>query len=573
MRRYLSAILLLIILLTAGVVSGQSARDAGDSLDGISYLPLVAVSDAYLSGVVLDASGPVAGAVVRVPATIKATLSDENGRFTLRGLLGSGPVRVTAWANDYYIGGGEAHTLGSADIVIMLTPLPVGDNEGYAWVSAHAQAGEEGNCQNCHADESGLLPYDEWLQDAHARSATNGRFLNMYLGTDSLGNQSPPTEVTCTPDYGCFPLPPDPNKAYYGPGYKLDFPGSAGNCAACHTPAAAVNNPLGVDPSTVSGVGTEGVACDFCHKIEEVKLDQETGLPPAHKPGVMSYELRRPPEGHQFFAGPFDDVAPGEDTYSPLQKESAYCAPCHSAVFWDTQIYNSYGEWLASPYSDPADGQSCQDCHMPARGINHFARLDQGGLVRNPQAIRSHLMPGAANEALLQSAVSMVVKAQRIDDKVLVTVTITNDQTGHHVPTDSPLRHLLLLVQATDNEGAPMVQVSGPTIPAWGGVGDPGAGYYAGLPGTGYAKILKELWTEVSPTGAYWNHTAVVSDNRIPALGSDKSRYVFEGASGGEVNIYVRLLFRRAFITLADQKRWDVDDLLMEEAALHIPWP
>ena len=117
-----------------------------------------------------------------------------------------------------------------------------------------------------------------------------------------------------------------------------------------------------------------------------------------------------------------------------------------------------------------------------------------------------------------------------------------------------------------------MVQVSGPTVPEWSGVGDPGAGYYAGMPGTGYAKILKELWTEFSPTGAYWNHTAVVSDNRIPALGSDKTRYVFEDARGAAVNISARLLFRRAFITLADQKRWDVDDLLIEEAVLQIPW-
>jgi hypothetical protein len=332
-----------------------------------------------------------------------------------------------------------------------------------------------------------------------------------------------------------------------------------------------VNNPLGVDPAIITGVGNEGVACDFCHKIWDVELDPENGLPLAHRPGVMSYELRRPPEGHQFFAGPFDDVAPGEDTFSALQRESRYCAPCHSAVFWDTIVYNSYGEWLASPYSDPVNGQSCQDCHMPARGIDYFARLDQGGLVRDPNAITSHLMPGAADEGLLQSAVRMDVDAQRLNGQAIVTVTITNDQTGHHVPTDSPLRHLLLLVQATDIEGTTLDQLSGPTIPEWGGVGDPGTGYYAGLPGTGYAKILKELWTEVSPTGAYWNQTAVVSDNRIPAMGSDETIYVFDNPVGGAVNLSVRLLFRRAFITLADQKSWELTDIVMEEAVIQIP--
>jgi hypothetical protein len=392
----------------------------------------------------------------------------------------------------------------------------------------------------------------------------------MYLGTDRYGNQSPPTAVTCTPDYGCYPLPPDPGKPYYGPGYKLDFPTSAGNCAACHAPAAAVNDPLGVDPSHIRGVGREGVTCDFCHKIWDVKLNED-GLLQEHMPGVLSYELRRPPEGHQFFAGPFDDVAPGEDTYSPLQKESRYCAPCHSAVFWDTQIYDSYGEWLASPYSDPQDGQSCQDCHMPSTGIEYFARPDKGGLVRDPGQIRSHRMPGALDQALLGSAVTLDAQAELSDNQHYVTVTITNDQTGHHVPTDSPLRHLLLLVEAKDGRGETLTQVGGPTVPDWGGVGSLGEGYYAGLPGTGYAKILKELWTNVSPSGAYWNHTMIVSDNRIPAMGSDATNYTFAAPDGGPVNITVRLFFRRAYIALADQKSWDIADILMEEAVIQLP--
>ncbi len=40
-----------------------------------------------------------------------------------------------------------------------------------------------------------------------------------------------------------------------------------------------------------------------------------------------------------------------EDTYLPLYQQSQYCAPCHYGIFWDTTIYNSYGEWLDSPYS------------------------------------------------------------------------------------------------------------------------------------------------------------------------------------------------------------------------------
>ena len=44
--------------------------------------------------------------------------------------------------------------------------------------------------------------------------------------------------------------------------------------------------------------------------------------------------------------------------------EALDCAPCHFGQFWGTQIYNSFGEWLDSSYSDPETGRTCQDCHM-----------------------------------------------------------------------------------------------------------------------------------------------------------------------------------------------------------------
>ena len=46
----------------------------------------------------------------------------------------------------------------------------------------------------------------------------------MYTGTDLDGNQSPLTRYGNNPDYGSFPLIPDPNQPYFGPGYKLIFP-------------------------------------------------------------------------------------------------------------------------------------------------------------------------------------------------------------------------------------------------------------------------------------------------------------------------------------------------------------
>ena len=281
---------------------------------------------------------------------------------------------------------------------------------------------------------------------------------------------------------------------------------------------------------------------------------------------MLSFEFRRPPEGHQFFAGPLDDVAPGEDTYSPVQRESRFCAPCHFGVFWDTVVYNSFGEWLESPYSDPLNGKSCQDCHMPPLGNTFFAIPEQGGVKRDPQTIFSHYMPGASDQDLMQDALSMDVSADRDQNRVMVTVLLTNDNTGHHIPTDSPLRQMILLVEARDADGNALLQTAGPTVPDWGGIGNPADGFFAGLPGKGFAKILQELWTEISPSGAYWNPTRVLSDNRLAAFDTDTSDYVFEipdGSRTPEITVTVTLLFRRAFKDLMVQKGWEDPDIVM----------
>lgn len=530
-----------------------------------------------ISGIVKDENGPLAGAVVRVKATVLSASTDEAGRFTLTGLDEGQVVKITAWKAGYYIGGGEEIEAGRQDVEIVLHAHHATDNTEYAWLPStfHSGQGESQGCSECHsrlgADLTFDLPVDEWKQDAHSGSAANPRFLSMYMGGDLDGNQSPATRFGFNRDYGRFPLRPDPNQPYYGPGYKLDFPETAGNCAACHTPAAAINDAYGTDPAKVTGVESEGVPCDFCHKVWGVRLDEKTKLPYLNMPGVLSFEFRRPPDGHQFFAGPLDDVAPGEDTFSPVQRLGQFCAPCHFGSFWDIQIYNSYGEWLASPYSQADTGKTCQDCHMPSSGAQSFARPDKGGESRDPATIFSHRMPGAGDQTLLQNALTMQVEARRDGADIAVQVSLINDLTGHHIPTDSPLRHLILLVQAFDETNQPLSLEEGSTLPEWCGVGDPASGYYAGLPGVAYAKILSELWTEITPTGAYWNPTRIVSDNRLAAFSRDESLYRFKAPGSGEARIQVRLFFRRAFIELMDQKGWKVADILMEQVDLRVP--
>ncbi len=555
----------LVAVFCAGVIIWAACSTVAPVAPASPTAPGCSPSPDSVCGLVLNEDGPVFGASVRVQATNNQTTTAADGSFALSGITATGPITITAWHQDYYVG--WTSTLpGAEPITITIKPYYTTDNPDYTWFSMEGVEGSK-SCGHCMADH-----YAQWLEDAHSQSATNPRFLTMYNGTDVEGNQSPPTRIVYRKDYGSFPLRPDPNQPYYGPGYKLDFPDTAGNCASCHVPAAAAKpgEAYAADPNQAPGIEAEGVFCEFCHKIGGVNLDPDTNLPYPNMPGVLSMRLYRSEGDQVLFFGTFDDVT-RRVSYLPLEEESAFCAPCHTAVFWDTVVYDSYGEWLRSPYSDPQTGKTCQDCHMPVTEATHFVLPENGGLERPPGRIFDHRMPGAMDDELLQNAVTLTTTARLEKGTVVVQVEITNDQTGHHVPTDFPGRHLILLVQATDSAGAPLAQLAGPTVPQWGGIGDPHEGYYAGLPGKAFAKVLQEIWTGLWPSAAYWNPTRVLSDNRLAAFATDRSSYTFAAPDEGEVTVEVTLLFRRAFIELMDQKGWDVPDVVMEQQEVRIP--
>ena len=128
---------------------------------------------------------------------------------------------------------------------------------------------------------------------------------------------------------------------------------------------------------------------------------------------------------------------------------------------------------------------------------------------------------------------------------------------------------MILVVEAKDAQGRPMALRSGPTLPDW-------AGNYAGQPGQTYAKVLQDEWTGETPTAAYWRPVKIVADTRIPAFGTDRSQYTFDLPAGSGVDgadgatVEARLIFRRAFQKLMEQKGWTDADMVMEQAQVEV---
>ena len=267
--------------------NGRSLRRAGYGVFGclLALLILIqrlagAVEPTTVSGIVVFTdSQPVEGALVRVQTTENLTYTDESGSFVLERTDEPDQIAVTAWKHNYYSVGVRT-AWGDHNIELVLEPYYTVDNPDYQWMPARGENG----CTQCHA--ATIIP--QWERNFHSQAATNTLVRTVYSGTDVHGNLEDALS------------------------YRYDFPGTPGNCAACHAPGAAANSPYGIFLDEVTGVNADGVQCDFCHKI------YNTTVPGPGWPGVLSIEVRRPAQpGRDLFFGPFDDDIEGEDSFLP----------------------------------------------------------------------------------------------------------------------------------------------------------------------------------------------------------------------------------------------------------------
>ncbi len=582
LSRNISALALLVSIIALAIILGRSLEASSRSLSQ-SSTKLVT-----LRGTVVDSKGPVKDAIVRIQLTDTKTRAAADGSFQFRSIAANKPITLTAWSKDYYIGWTTTTPSVSAVVTITLDAHYQTDNVKYDWFSHEGIKGSAA-CGECH------VSYEEWKQDAHSQSASNYRFQTIYAGSDVHGNRG---QLTRWDGKLGIARPPDPNLPYFGAGFMLDNPGRAGNCATCHAPVAAKipNNQNctwsgchlsstaqksefiddAIMPVNLTGAGAEGISCEFCHKTASIQINSDTKLPYEDSPGILSTRLLRPTGDNDLFFGPFDDVVRPElpearDAYLPLQQESEFCAGCHYGVMGGVVsnmkvkggvlVYSSFAEWQASHYNNAQSGKTCQNCHMPPVSYNYFAYPEKGGQHRDSQLINSHKMLGASDELFLQNAVTLSATATIKAGKLQVDVRVSNDQTGHHVPTDSTMRHVMLVVEAKDGNGKPLILATGDQLPAW-------TGDYAEQPGRVFAKVLRDTWTGESPTVAIWRPVEIVSDTRIAAGATDASHFTFAVSKSGTSTVNVRLIYRRAPQQLMEQKGWSDKDILMESMHL-----
>jgi hypothetical protein len=186
MKRQRSWLIILVLLIAGAALSGWLyAAGAGSAVPaGATGLK----GDGTVSGVVVNATGPLAGARVRVRATANLTFTDANGNFLLANVPTGQQIEVASWYTGHYIASAFV-TPTVSGLTLTLRAYHTTDHPEYPWTSPISTTGP-GACGNCHP-----MIIDQWTVNAHGGAVTNPRFFSLYDGTDVSGT------TTISPGY------------------------------------------------------------------------------------------------------------------------------------------------------------------------------------------------------------------------------------------------------------------------------------------------------------------------------------------------------------------------------------
>ena len=521
--------------------------------------------DRIIRGRVTSTYGPVENARVRIAGEEKYTLTDREGRYELVAAYPPGQQLMVTAGKEGWFNNGQVSDRSGRIRDILLNPVYLDDRPDYRFISPVT-------CSRCHVN---LTRYYDQSKMAHTTS--NPKVLDMYYGTDALLRKG------------------------MGPGYRLDNPGSQGNCTICHAPSVAGSIPWSQDLNDVlrsPRTEWDGISCDYCHKVRKVIKDKTK---PSGRAAVL--ERQSPIRGNSILVfGPYDDVTapPMAASYNPVFDKGQFCSICHShsqklasGKTWDSSkvytaaewegfgldgnnylpIQTTYQEWKQWQDQLPADdtnkGKKCQDCHLSWRKemlpydnyvVDGNAR-NMWGTYRSPKNIRPHHFDGGT-ETQLKTSLAMEVEGKSSGKTLTVSVFITNTNGGHWVPTGETMRSVMLLLNVTDSSGKLLEMIKGSRLPDWAGKGKAEAGNYAGLPGAVFARVLGDDNGNLNVP--FWKATRVVSDTRIRPKKSLELKFEFTVQDPeDEPTAEARLIYRPVVRRLAAIKNWDAEDILI----------
>ncbi|NQT70167.1 MAG: hypothetical protein HQ552_11365, partial [Desulfobacteraceae bacterium] len=251
-------------------------------------------------------------------------------------------------------------------------------------------------------------------------------------------------------------------------------------CVKCHTPLGfrsySISSP-GDDYDKLAALPAQGIFCNWCHNIDEIKHLGDAGYEVAPGSGE---------DDPSTMLGPLKDASSDfhPTKYSELHTKSEFCGLCHNVTHAANKLplEHTYDEWKNSPYNtgDPTTTVNCQDCHMRQRpGIpatGKTMRPDNPGKAADKGPDRKHIWThyfvGAntlvtkllksdlhaqmAIERLKNAADLELIKSDAYKKNKLshISVKVINSGAGHYLPTGlTEVRQMWLDVKISDHKG------------------------------------------------------------------------------------------------------------------------
>ncbi len=202
---------------------------------------------------------------------------------------------------------------------------------------------------------------------------------------------------------------------------------AARTCLTCHAPTALIGN----DIEARRAVTREGVTCDFCHSLNDIRLS-----------GPQPFDVRL----SRVKLGPVKDAASNAHgvQFSAFHTTSRHCAGCHQFTNRNgLELLSTFKEW--ETYREKGGTKTCQECHMPvvaANIVDPRVKRVEGAFVN------LHEMPGGHSLHQLNKSLRMrILGLDRTPKGLRAQVMVHNVGAGHSVPTGIPTRKVILTLE------------------------------------------------------------------------------------------------------------------------------
>lgn len=213
-------------------------------------------------------------------------------------------------------------------------------------------------------------------------------------------------------------------------------------CNGCHTPLAFMSQETFPPPRPEEkSMANESVSCEVCHLTQRAQVDPPVNFSYYIVPGRTKYSGREPQ-----MQSPAHKIVQND-----FLKTTEMCGNCHNEEnSFGMMVKSTQLEWKEGPYA--AEGVHCQECHMP-RGTYTLALMG-----KEHDDARLHLFHGAHDPGKVRGTIELRIepdiRSVEPGEKIVFTVVLFNQKTGHKFPTGSVEDRIAWLdVQATDAKG------------------------------------------------------------------------------------------------------------------------